>query len=312
MKIAIICSSFFPVIDGVTIAVYKRLEQLSILGHQVIVFCPDYKPLKHIYPNYKKYKGKIFPGVEIISLPSSKAIALDFERDVTINSYQIVIKQLAKFKPDIIHVDEAERLGVCLLKLPGVKYARQNNIPCVAWFHTNYIDYFDDYFDSVNQQKFWRLIVIAFISLGIYSCIRNLSLSPFYQKGRNINNPAIAKIINQSNSALVATEYNGTMDAVSLAYSLNSKVKYKIITPEEKLLNQYFNEFDDIYVLKPSPQLKQILENNQTINFKQVYKSHIFSADEFPLDLYSVKLATVSTPNQQDINLQDKKLYSSY
>ncbi len=102
------------------------------------------------------------------------------------------------------------------------------------------------------------------------------------------------------------------MDAVSLAYSLNSKVKYKIITPEEKLLNQYFNEFDDIYVLKPSPQLKQILENNQTINFKQVYKSHIFSADEFPLDLYSVKLATVSTPNQQDINLQDKKLYSSY
>ncbi|HEY9769883.1 MAG TPA: glycosyltransferase family 39 protein [Coleofasciculaceae cyanobacterium] len=144
---------------------------------------------------------------------------------------------------------------------------------------------------SVNQQKFWRLIVIAFISLGIYSCIRNLSLSPFYQKGRNINNPAIAKIINQSNSALVTTEYNGAMDAVSLAYSLIEKVKYKIITPEEKL-NQYFNQFDDIYVLKPSLELKEKLENNQTINFNQVYKSHVFSADEFPLDLYIVELAT--------------------
>ncbi len=146
MKIAIICSSFFPVIDGVTIAVYKRLEQLSILGHQVRVFCPDYSPIKHIYPNYQEYTGEIFPGIQIISLPSSKAIALEFERDVTINSYQIVIEELNKFQPNIIHVDEAERLGICFLKLPGVKYAQQHNIPCVAWFHTNYIDYFDDYF----------------------------------------------------------------------------------------------------------------------------------------------------------------------
>ena len=147
MKIAIICSSFFPVIDGVTIAVYKRLEQLSILGHEVRVFCPDYSPIKHIYPNYQEYTGEIFPGIQIISLPSSKAIALEFERDVTINSYQIVIEELHKFQPNIIHVDEAERLGICWLKLPGVKYAQQHNIPYVAWFHTNYIDYFDDYFN---------------------------------------------------------------------------------------------------------------------------------------------------------------------
>ncbi len=188
MKIAIICSSFFPVIDGVTIAVYKRLEQLSILGHQVIVFCPDYKPLKHIYPDYKKYIGKIFPGVEVISLPSSKAIALDFERDVTINSYQIVIKQLAKFKPDIIHVDEAERLGVCFLKLPGVKYARQNNIPCVAWFHTNYIDYFDDYFDL--PFGFNKLIknILSFVFGKIYNSydLTLISSSNTAQKIKNI------------------------------------------------------------------------------------------------------------------------------
>ncbi len=147
MKVAIICSSFFPVIDGVTVAVFKRLEQLSILGHQVIVFCPDYSPIKHIYPNYQEYSGEIFPGVEIISLPSSKAIALEFERDVTIKSYQVILESLHVFQPDIIHVDEAERLGICLLKLPGVKYAKKYNIPCVAWFHTNYIDYFDDYFN---------------------------------------------------------------------------------------------------------------------------------------------------------------------
>ena len=145
MKIAIICSSFFPVIDGVTIAVYQRLKQLSLLGHQVIVFCPDYSAIAQIYPDYQKYMGNILPGIEIISLPSSKAIALEFERDVTLKSYQLVLDKLEQFKPDLIHVDEAERLGVCWLKIPGVKYAQQHNIPCVAWFHTNYVDYLDDY-----------------------------------------------------------------------------------------------------------------------------------------------------------------------
>lgn len=163
MKVAIICSSFLPVIDGVTVAVFKRLEQLSILGHQVKVFCPDYRPIKHIYPDYQEYIGEIFPGVEIISLPSSKAIALEFERDVTIKSYQVVLESLNVFQPDIIHVDEAERLGICFFKLPGLKYARKHDIPCIAWFHTNYIDYFDDYFNlplGLNQliQKIFGLI----------------------------------------------------------------------------------------------------------------------------------------------------------
>jgi len=145
MKVAIICSSFFPVVDGVTIAVYKRLEQLSRLGHQTILFCPDYRPLAQIYPDYQDYTGEILPGVEVISLPSSKAIALEFERDLTPKSSQIIQRQLEQFQPDLIHVDEAERLGLCLLKLPGVKYAQQHQIPCVSWFHTNYIDYLDDY-----------------------------------------------------------------------------------------------------------------------------------------------------------------------
>ena len=169
MKIAIICSSFFPVIDGVTIAVFNRLQQLCRLGHQAIVFCPDYQSVADIYPNYLDYTGEIFPGVEIINLPSTKSIALDFERDVTINSYKIVVKKLTEFRPDIIHVDEAERLGVCLLKVPGVKYARQNNIPCVAWFHTNYLDYFDDYFSlPLNLNKLVKKI-LGFIFAKIYN-----------------------------------------------------------------------------------------------------------------------------------------------
>ena len=139
-----------------------------------------------------------------------------------------------------------------------------------------------------QQQKLWRFIVILFLTLGVYSCIRNLNLSPFYQKGRNINNPAIAQIINQSNSALVNVESTEAMDAVSLAYSLNPTVKYKVIVPETNL-DKYMNHFEHIYLLKPTPQLIQRLKQDPDFKIKQLYKSHVFSADEFPLDLWIIR-----------------------
>jgi uncharacterized membrane protein len=138
-----------------------------------------------------------------------------------------------------------------------------------------------------QQPKFWRLIVIAFILLGIFSNMRNLNVSPFYQKGRNINNPAIAKIINKSNSALVVVESSEAMDAISLAYSLRSEVKYKVITSKENL-TLYLNKFEHVFLLKPSTQLKQRLNQEPQIKLQQVYKSKVFSANEFPLDLWSL------------------------
>ena len=146
MKIAIVTSSFYPVIDGVTVAVYNRLRYLSKSGHKVLVFAPDYGSLKEMYPNWQDYTGEILPKVTVISLASKPSLALDFERDVTSNSYKLVAAKLHEFQPDIIHVDEAERLSFCFLNKPGVRYAKKNQIPSVAFFHTNYLEYLDDYF----------------------------------------------------------------------------------------------------------------------------------------------------------------------
>jgi glycosyltransferase involved in cell wall biosynthesis len=146
MKIAIISSGFLPVVDGVSVAVFNRLIKLSKWGHQVLLFCPDYSSLQEIYPGWQNYTGNIVPGIKVISLPSVPAIALDFERDPTEKSYQIVLHQLQQFQPDIIHVDEPERLATGFLRLPGVAFAKQAGIPCVSFFHTNYIEYAEDYF----------------------------------------------------------------------------------------------------------------------------------------------------------------------
>jgi len=140
-----------------------------------------------------------------------------------------------------------------------------------------------------KKQKFWQIVIISFLILGIFSCVRNLNLSPFYQKGRNINNYAIANTINQSNSNLVIIEKEEAMDLLSLAYSLSPQAKYKVITPQQDII-QYGDRFQDIFILRPSKELQDNLQQNPKIKLEQVFKSHLFSADEIPLNLWQLKI----------------------
>ncbi len=48
MRIALASSGFLPAVDGVTVTVLKRVEQLSAMGHEVLLFCPDYAPVAAI------------------------------------------------------------------------------------------------------------------------------------------------------------------------------------------------------------------------------------------------------------------------
>jgi glycosyltransferase involved in cell wall biosynthesis len=153
MKIAIITSGFLPVIDGVTVSGLQRLHKLSQWGHQILLFCPDYSALANLYPNWRDYTGNMLPGVNIVNLESTPFMDIDFERNVSKNSYKIVLQELEKFEPDIIHVDEPERLFVGFWRIAGVDYARQKNIPCVSFFRTNFLEYLDDYFSFPIGEK---------------------------------------------------------------------------------------------------------------------------------------------------------------
>lgn len=146
MKIAILSSGFFPVIDGVTITVFHRLQRLSQLGHQVLLFCPDYGMLSSLYPNWQNYVGNILPGVRVIPLASEPFMGLEFDRNVKRSAYAVVLKELQQFQPDLIHVDEPERLQLGFDRIPAVDFAKQYQTPCVCFLHTNFIEYLEDYF----------------------------------------------------------------------------------------------------------------------------------------------------------------------
>lgn len=145
MKIAIISSGFLPVVDGVTVTQLYRLQKLSEYGHQVLLLCPDYSSLTKIYPNWQEYTGQIYPDVNVVNLPSTPFAGLDFERNVSQSSYKIVLEELEKFQPNLIHIDEPERLWLGFFKVPGIDYAKRAGIPCVSFFHTNFVEYLEDY-----------------------------------------------------------------------------------------------------------------------------------------------------------------------
>jgi glycosyltransferase involved in cell wall biosynthesis len=188
MKIAIISSGFLPAIDGVTVTLFNRLRYLSDRQHQVLLFCPDYSSLANTYPDWQKYAGNIMPGVEIINLPSTSFLGLDFERNVTQKSYQIIVRELAKFQPDIIHVDEPERLATGFLKIPGIDFAKRANIPCTSFFHTNFLDYGKDYFPVPAIVDKVIKLVLGYVLSRIYNKY-NLTIvsGPVtYQKVKNM------------------------------------------------------------------------------------------------------------------------------
>ncbi|MBF2047211.1 MAG: glycosyltransferase [Elainella sp. C42_A2020_010] len=146
MKVAILTSGFFPVIDGVTITVFNRVQRLSQRGHQVLLLCPDYSATAAIYPDWQKYVGEILPGVTVTPLASSPFMGLEFDRNVTKTAYPQLLDALAQFQPDIIHVDEPERLQLGFDKIPAVDFAKHYSTACVSFLHTNFIEYLEDYF----------------------------------------------------------------------------------------------------------------------------------------------------------------------
>ena len=145
MKIAIISSGFLPVVDGVTVALYQRVRVLSHLGHEVLILCPDYAAIASIYPNWREYQGEILPGVRVVNLPSEPFMGVQFERNMSRRAIARIEQELEAFAPEIVHVDEPDRLFLGLLKAPGVAYAKRQGIPCVGFYHTNFIDYIEDF-----------------------------------------------------------------------------------------------------------------------------------------------------------------------
>ncbi|MCK5240829.1 glycosyltransferase [bacterium] len=156
MKIAFITSSFKPELNGVSQALYSRARYLAEMGNNILILAPDYQPLKDIYPNYNQYLGQISSNIWVKSYPATELKEVRYSRKMMPFYQYDLTKELEKYRPDIIHVDEPYRIfGLKYvnghMRRPGIKYARLRNAPITAMWHTDYFKYAKYYLSKARE-----------------------------------------------------------------------------------------------------------------------------------------------------------------
>ncbi|UNC92387.1 glycosyltransferase family 4 protein [Candidatus Contubernalis alkaliaceticus] len=121
MKIGIFTDSFRPYKSGVVRSIESFSSQLTLMGHEVYVFGPD-------YPNCEK-EDRVF---RFISIPAPTqpdfTLAIPFSPKLG--------KTIKELGIDIIHLQSPFLLGRL-----GLRYAKKYNIPLVFTYHTMYDQY---------------------------------------------------------------------------------------------------------------------------------------------------------------------------
>lgn len=156
----------------------------------------------------------------------------------------------------------------------------------VAYTLNKYI-FFNRGFQSIKTKTFWRAIALILLTVGIVSCTLNLNKSPIYQKNRNIHNIPIAQIINQTDVPLIFAEADSLMDMLSLSHYLSAEVKFKLINPAENYLS-YMNQFENIFILRPSSKIKQNLQAERNIQLESAYVPKIFNSNDIFIELLAI------------------------
>lgn len=129
------------------------------------------------------------------------------------------------------------------------------------------------------------LVVVFFVALGIFSCTRNLNLSPIYLKSRNVHNNAIAAIINRQTQSLIFLESETVGDILSLSHSLNPMTEIKILSDNPSF--GFCQRKRSCYILKPSLDLKKKLMRSN-VEMKLAYQPKLFTSKQIFLDLWFI------------------------
>jgi len=135
MKIAIATPVFYPMINGVAMFSYNLASGLAARGHEVLVLTPSQN---------KYYHTEEINGVKVVYLSSTdvkvypdqihnvekKKLIYKHGLKASVFPYHQVKRALSSFRPDLVHVQGSEPIGVAV-----VKYARENKIPVVTTEH---------------------------------------------------------------------------------------------------------------------------------------------------------------------------------
>ncbi len=118
-------------------------------------------------------------------------------------------------------------------------------------------------------RKFWQLIIVIVISIGLLSCAVSSHAETWWNKGSHAN-PQVARIINKSNNPLIiSSNYSLNIgDLMSLSHLLNKSVKMQLVI--EPNIPDIPNNFSNVFLFNPSQKFKSKME--QKYNLKMIYQ----------------------------------------
>ena len=126
---------------------------------------------------------------------------------------------------------------------------------------------------SIWRQKFWQVLTVVIISVGVLSCAIISPAETWWNKySREIPVSQISKTINQSTYPLVLFESKTRHEMISISPLLQSEVRLlqlgesgNITIPEK---------FNNIFLLNPSEELQNRLQNESKFKIEPIYQDY--------------------------------------
>jgi glycosyltransferase involved in cell wall biosynthesis len=145
MRIAIFTETFLPKIDGITNRLRHTIRELTVRGHEVLVFGPATAVRRHAGAEVVPIPGLPFPPYPELR------VALPHPR---------IAWELTRFGAEVVHV-----VGPAALGTWGAITARALRIPIVASYHTDFPAYMDLHGLGFARSAVWPVV----------RCVHNLA-----------------------------------------------------------------------------------------------------------------------------------------
>ncbi|MBQ3353212.1 glycosyltransferase [Candidatus Saccharibacteria bacterium] len=144
MKIVIATAVYYPQINGVAVFSHNLALGLAKRGHEVLVLCPS-QTGKNYSRNENGVKVQYLRSVDVKVYPDQinpvpkkhKVLGVELPHLLYRHGFKVSVfpqlevkKILDDFKPDVVHVQVSDPIGLSV-----VSYARKNNIPVVTTEH---------------------------------------------------------------------------------------------------------------------------------------------------------------------------------
>jgi uncharacterized membrane protein len=114
----------------------------------------------------------------------------------------------------------------------------------------------------------WKWITAIILSLGIICCLVIVNQETWWNKYSSYYKYDIARIINNTQNPLVITNSERVSRLTSLSYQLDHKAKFIVATRDQPV--DLPQNFSDIFLFKPYPELVNQFQNNPNYQVKML------------------------------------------